>query len=170
VTDPLVVTAALLGLATAVCLWWLYFENAASSAGKALATLGPRRAKIADAYAFIHLVLIAGVIYFALGVERVIAHVAGTDHEPVHEASLHWTEVIALYGGIVLYLTGRIMFLRFTVRHTPPAQIVTVAVVLLLLPAARILSALPALGLLAAVLAGLVTYERLTWEPTAAAR
>jgi hypothetical protein len=71
---------------------------------------------------------------------------------------------------VILYLAGRALFLRLTVRHTPPAQILAVAATLLLLPAARILPALAALGLLTAALVAVVCYERLAWEPTAAAR
>jgi hypothetical protein len=44
------------------------------------------------------------------------------------------------------------MFLRFTAASTPPAQLVALAVALLLFPAARILPALAALGLLTAFL------------------
>jgi len=43
-------------------------------------------------------------------------------------------------------------------------------ITLVLLPAARYLPALAALGLLTAVLIALVGYERSRWQPTAAAR
>ena len=157
-----VLVAALLGLTTAVCLWWLYFENAASPAGQALArTHNERRAgTAADAYTVTHFLLIAGIIYIALGIEQVLARVAHS--QPGHPAAppSDWTSTIALYGGLVLYLTGRILFLRLTVRHTPSAQIVAAVIALLLLPAARFLPALAALGLLNAFLVTLVCYER----------
>jgi hypothetical protein len=89
---------------------------------------------------------------------------------PPGGAPLNWTATAALYGGVVLYLTGRILFLRFTVGHTPPAQIVAAGVTLVLLLAARNLPALAALGLLTAVLAALVGYERFAWEPSAAVK
>ncbi|MEN3310628.1 MAG: hypothetical protein V7603_6830 [Micromonosporaceae bacterium] len=167
-----VLTAALLGLTAAVCLWWLYFENAASPAGKALARLRDRgrATTAADAYALNHFLLIAGVIYLALGTEQVLGHV--THNQPRHPtgAPLGWTATAALYGGVVLYLTGRVLFLRLTVRHTPRAQVLAVGVVLVLLPIARNLPTLVALGVLSTVLVALVCYERITWEPTAAAR
>lgn len=113
--------------------------------------------------------MIAGVIYIALGIEQVLAHLA---HNQRHIAGtpLDWTSTLALYGGTVLYHTGRAMFLRFTVGSTPPAQLVALAVPLLLLPAARILPALAALGLLTAYLAAIVCYEWLgggEQDPTA---
>ena len=157
-----VLVAALLGLTTAVCLWWLYFENAASPACQALArTHNERRAgTAANAYTVTHFLLIAGIIYIALGIEQVLARVARSQPRHPAGAPSDWPSIIALYGGLVLYLTGRILFLRLTVRQTPPAQIVAAVIALLLLPAARFLPALAALGLLAALLVALVCYER----------
>ncbi len=77
---------------------------------------------------------------------------------------MDWASTIALYGGVATYLTGRVMFLRFAVRYTSPAQIVAVGAVLLLLPVARVLPALAALGLLTAFLVALVCYERLSQD------
>jgi low temperature requirement protein LtrA len=164
VTHWPVLAAALLGLAITVCLWWLYFENTAAAASQALAqATGIRRDKIAsDAYSLGLLPLIAGVIYLALGIEQVLARLAR--NEPQHPAGepLSWTSTIALYGGVVLYLAGRLLFLRFAIRSAPPAKLISAGVVLLLLPAARALPALAALGLLTAFLVALVCYERLT--------
>jgi low temperature requirement protein LtrA len=159
-----VLVAALLGLTMTVCLWWLYSENAAQAAGRALAqATGERRDKIAsDAYSLGLLPLIAGVIYLALGIEQVLADLAR--NRPQHPAGepLSWTSTTAMYGGVVLYLAGRLLFLRLAVRSAPPAQLVAAGVALLLLPVARALPALAALGLLTAFLVALVCYERLT--------
>jgi low temperature requirement protein LtrA len=167
-----VLIAALLGLTNAVCLWWLYFENAAAPAAQAMAKMRePRRGVTgADAYPYTHVLLIAGVIYLAVGIEQVLTHL--THHPPRHPvgAPLGWTSTVALYGGVVLYLTGRALLLRLTVRHIQPAQLAAVGAILLLMPVARHLPALATLGLLTTILVALVCYERLTWEPTAAAR
>jgi low temperature requirement protein LtrA len=156
-----VAIAALLGLTTAVCLWWLYFENAASPAGRALAqTRHPGRGKTArDAYTLTHFLLIAGIIYLALGIEQVLAHLS-RDRSGLSRAPLDWTSTVALYGGVVLYLCGRILFLRLTMHRTAPARLVTVGVALALLPAARFLPAMAALGMLTAFLVAAVCYER----------
>ena len=168
-----VLAAALLAFTATACLWWLYFENAAAPAGRALASRSiERRVTTADsAYAAGHFLLIAGVIYLALGVNQIVAHVA--HHQPGQPAGapLDWTATAALHGGAILYLTGRALFLRFTVGHTPPAPIVAAGVTLALLPAAaRNLPALATLSLLTAILAALVCYERFMWEPAGAAR
>jgi low temperature requirement protein LtrA len=172
VTHWPVLIAALLALADAVCLWWLYFENTASPAGKALARMvDPERARTAgDAYGRIHFLLIAGVIYLSLGIGQVLARVAHAPQGHPAGAALDRTSTVALYGGVVLYLVGRILFVWVILRQTPPAQIVTVVAVLALMPTARHVPALIALALLTAAVGALVCYERLTWEPGAAAR
>lgn len=159
-----VLAAALLGLAITFCLWWLFFQNAAAAASQALAqAAGTRRDKIAsDAYGLGLLPLIAGIIYLALGVEQVLAHLSRNQPQYPAGQPLSWASTAALYGGVVLYLTGRLLFLRLAVRSAPPAQLAAAGVALLLLPAARALPALAALGLLTAFLVALVCYERLT--------
>ncbi|MFF4879587.1 low temperature requirement protein A [Micromonospora sp. NPDC000668] len=158
-----VLVAALLGLSMTVCLWWLYFANAAAAAAQALAqATGIRRDKIAsDAYSLGLLPLIAGVIYLALGTEQVLADLARNRPQHPFGEPLDWTSTTALYGGVVLYLTGRLLFLRLAVRSAPTAQLVAVGVALLLLPAARGMPSLAALGLLTAFLIALACYELL---------
>jgi low temperature requirement protein LtrA len=157
-----VAIAALLGLTTAVLLWWLYFENAASPAGRALAgTPEPQRGKKArDAYTLTHFLLIAGIIYLDLGIEQVLTHLARNRAGHLDGASLDWTATSALYGGVVLYLTGRVLFIRLMLGGTAAARIVAVGIALALLPAARFLPAMAALGLLSVFLAVVVCYER----------
>jgi low temperature requirement protein LtrA len=163
-----VLIAALLALTAALALWWLYFENAAAPAGQALARIpvADRTRTGAIAYSVAHFPLIAGIIYLALGIEVVLGHLA---HHPAG-TPLDWTSTAALFGGPALYLIGRALFLRITVRHTPPAQILMAGIILALLPAARHLPAIAALALIATMLTALVCYERITWQPTAAAR
>jgi low temperature requirement protein LtrA len=162
VTHWPVLVAALLGLAISVCLWWLYFVNPAPAAGVALARVpGDRRGHAgSDAYTLTHFMVIAGVVYLALGMEQVVGQM--TQNQPGHgvEDRLGWSSTVALYGGVILYLAGRLLFLRLSIRSTPSAQLVAIGVALLLLPAARILPALAALGLLTAFLVALVGYER----------
>ena len=69
------VLAALLGLTSTVCLWWLYFDRLAPAAREAVSNVpGERRAGVAgDAYGLGHSPLIIGAIYVALGIEEVIS-------------------------------------------------------------------------------------------------
>ncbi|RAO41194.1 hypothetical protein ONO23_00149 [Micromonospora noduli] len=167
-----VLIAALLAVGIATALWWLYFENAAAPAGQALARLPDQdRVRPAiSAYSLAHFPLIAGIIYLALGIELVLEHLAHHPSQHPAGAPLDWTPTAALFGGPVVYLIGRGLFLRFTVGHTPPAQLVAAGIMLALLPVARSLPALGAFGVITAVLAALVCYERIMWQPTAGAR
>jgi low temperature requirement protein LtrA len=172
VTRAPVLVAALLAFTTAVSLWWLYFKSSAPAAGEALdrAPTERRNQVAANAYSLAHFALVAGVIYIALGIEQVLAHL--THNQPQHTAGtrLDWTSTLALDGGAILYLFGRATFFRFAVGSTPPAHLVAVGVALLALPAVRILPALVALGLLTAFLVSLVVYEWLSTgghDPTA---
>jgi low temperature requirement protein LtrA len=157
-----VMLAALLGFTVAVCLWWFYFRSSAAAAGEALGRVPPRRRGEvgSNAYSLAHFLLIAGVIYVGLGIEQVISRLAHGEPRRLAEAPLDWTSTGALYGGTVLYLIGRVVFLQLSVRSSPPAQLVAAGTALALLPIARILPALAALGLLAAFLVALVCYER----------
>ncbi|MDZ5447863.1 low temperature requirement protein A [Micromonospora sp. 4G57] len=144
-----VVIAALLALTTALALLWLYFENAAAPAGQAMAGMpvSDRTRTGSIAYSLAHFLLIAGIIYLAIGIEVVLAHMA---HHPLQQPAgtpLDWTSTAALFGGPALYLIGRALFLRLTVRHTPPAPILAAGTILALLPVARHLPALAALAL-----------------------
>ncbi|RKN20890.1 low temperature requirement protein A [Micromonospora musae] len=160
VTRGPVLLAALLAITNAVCGWRLYFKETAMVARRGLETApSAQRGRIATyAYSLAHFPLVAGVIYGALGVEQVLGHLA--HGEPWHATRLDWASTVALYGGTVLYLTGRLLFLRLAVQSAPRAQIVAIGVALLLLPAARNLPALAALGLLTAFLVALVWYEQ----------
>lgn len=144
------------------------FENAAAPAARALARVpNPERFLIGGRiYGLTHFLLIAGIIYLALGVERVVVHLTG---HPA-DTPLDWTSTVALFGGPILYLTGRSLVLHLTLRHTPPAALVAIGVTLVLIPAAQAMPAPAALALLTVVLVALTCYERITWRPAAAAR
>ncbi len=158
-----VLSGALLGLLAAFCLWWLYFVVAASPAGRALAGMErQRRVRTAvNAYSLTHFLLIAGIIYLSLGVEEILHHLAHAGPGHLAGTRLDWTATTALYGGLVLYLIGRILFLRLTVGHAARAQVAAACIALVLLPVARLMPALDALGLLTAFLVALVGYERI---------
>jgi low temperature requirement protein LtrA len=159
-----VLLAAVFGFVATVCLWWLYFVGVAPAAAQVLTSASPRsrrRQQLAsDAYTLAHLPLVAGVVYFALGIHLILASLADQPRHPAGEP-MGWPAIVVLYGGAALYLVGRLLFLRLTIGGSP-GQLVAIGVVLLLLPVARILPALVALGLLAAFLTAVVLYQRLT--------
>jgi low temperature requirement protein LtrA len=158
-----ILLAALLGLTVIICLWWFYFKNTAAAAGAALGSMPiERRGNVAGkAYSLAHFPLIAGIIYIALGIEQVVSRLAGNQTAPTRP-TLDWTSAAALFGGTALFLIGRIMFLRLSVGSAAPSRYVAAGAALALLPLARILPALAALGLLTTFLVALLGYERLS--------
>lgn len=167
VTRGPILLAALLGLAITICLWWFYFKNTAAVAGTALGSMpSQQRGNVAgNAYSTAHFPLIAGIIYIAIGIEQVVSRLAGDQPPPTRP--LDWTSAAALYGGTALYLIGRIMFLRLSVGSAPPSRYIAAGIALALLPLARTVPALAALGLLTAFLVALLGYERFSQHATA---
>ncbi|HEY2673021.1 MAG TPA: low temperature requirement protein A [Rugosimonospora sp.] len=155
--------AAVLGFVATVCLWWLYFDDAAVGAAKALErAAGTRRNRIGrDGYSLAHFPMISGIIYFALGSEQVLAHVSRQPLRRAFDTPLDWPSTVALYGGVALFLGGRAAFLAASVRSVPVPLLAAAWVALALLPAGRFLPALAALGLLVAFLVVQISWERL---------
>jgi low temperature requirement protein LtrA len=75
--------AAILGVAAAVCLWWLYFDMVSLAAEqRLLEARGQARVDLAvEAYTYGHFPIVAGIVLAALGIEGVLAH-AG-DSQPL---------------------------------------------------------------------------------------
>ena len=160
VSRTMVLLAAALGFAAVVCLWRLYFEHLAAAAEDALEQASPaRRARIArDAYTMVHFLLIAGVLYLALGVREVLSAVTDSSASNLG-APLNWPALTALFAGTAGYLAGRAAFIRLTIRQVPPAQLVAAAALLILLPVARYLPALAALAVVSVTLIALTAFE-----------
>ncbi|MER7444057.1 low temperature requirement protein A [Micromonospora avicenniae] len=156
-----VILAALLGLVVTICMWWLYYENSAVGAAEVLQRMhGAARDRLAvNAFSLVHFPMVIGVLYIALGIEQVLDQLA---HEPVRrgaETQMSWIEGAALFGGTALYFGARLIFLKMTGGFPIWRQVVVVGLAVLLIPAARVLPALAALGLLTAFVLALVVQE-----------
>jgi hypothetical protein len=92
-----VLAGAGLGLVVVSALWWLYFDVAALIArGRLVEARGIDQARLArDAYGYLHLPLVAGIVLFAFGLEETLGHVGAT---------LDTVPAVALCGGAALYL------------------------------------------------------------------
>jgi low temperature requirement protein LtrA len=147
-----VIAAALLGITVAACIWWSYFDWVAYVAQSRLAeATGAARATLArDAYSYLHLPMVTGVVLFAFGLKTTL---------PKTAESLATIPALGLVGGIALYLLAHVaMRLRLGSglgRGRPVAAVVLLG----LFPVARVVPGLAALGLVAAVCVALIAYE-----------
>jgi low temperature requirement protein LtrA len=146
-------TAAVLGVALAAALWWVYFDIVAIVSGRRLveAETGQVQNEMArDSYSYLHLPMVAGIVLVALGLKKTIGHFDG---------HLDAVPAFALLGGISLYLLGLVAF-RYRHVHSVNRQRLLLAVVLLILvPVAMEVPAVVALAVANVLLWAMIVYE-----------
>jgi len=104
--DAAIVAAFAIAFLTTAALWWLYFTYVARIAERRLEMAANRTRMARDAYTYLHVVLVAGIIVSAVGDELVIAHPS----EPLAGA-----EIAAVVAGPAIYLLAHTLFrLRLT--------------------------------------------------------
>ena len=159
VTAPLL-AAVVLGLIASVCMWWAYFDVVAPVAERVLARRqGAERVRLArDSYTYLHFPMVAGIVFFALGLKKVIGYVADSAEHDLSDA-LTGVPLASLYGGVVLYLLALVAFRLRNVGSVNWQRVVVASLLLALLPVAWRVPALGSLALLTAVLVGLIAYE-----------
>ena len=151
--DAGIVTAAVIGIAIAAALWWLYFDIVALVAERRLSDAAPgaeQNAIARDSFSYLHLPMIAGIVLLALGIKKVLGHVG----DP-----LHAVPATALLGGTALYLLAHVAFRWRNVHRFSTQRLVCAAVLLALIAAAVEIPALVTLAIAAGVLAALIAYE-----------
>jgi len=147
-----VIVGAALGVAVVSALWWLYFDVAAIFARRRLTQAsGVEQTRLArDAYSYLHLPMIAGIVFFAYGLETTLHHVNQT---------LATLPAVALCGGAALYLLAHVAFLFRTTARIFRRRALGAGVLLALIPVALTVPALAALALVSVVCALVVAYE-----------
>jgi low temperature requirement protein LtrA len=98
-TTATIVAFSLAFLSTAA-LWWLYFNLVAAITERRLAEAVNRTVLARDAYTYLHVVIVAGILLTAVGDELVIAH--PTDELPDGE-------LLAVAAGPALYLFSLVL-------------------------------------------------------------
>ncbi len=130
-----------LGLLITIGMWWTYFDRFAAAAEARLRSHDDPVLAAADAYSYIHLVIVAGIIIFAVGV-KLLARGHHVDSPLADSVRL------ALCGGVALYLLGNVGF-RLRMAGELSYEKVAAAGALLVLYALG--SALPAWSVAAAI-------------------
>ncbi len=115
------ITSVTLTLAITIAMWWTYFDRFAATAEERLRVHEDPVLAAADGYSYLHLVIVAGIITFAVGVHALVEHVA----RPLATAPR-----LALCGGVALYLVGHVGF-RWRLAGTLEREKVAVAATLL---------------------------------------
>ena len=152
-TSAPVLTAAVLGVALASALWWVYFDVVAIVTERRLtrAAEGRKRNALArDSYSYLHFPMAAGIVLVAVGLENTLHHV----DEPLTRVA-----AFALLGGVALYLLAHVA-LRLRNAHSINWQRLGLAVVLVAaVPAVADVPSLYTLAGVVALLWIMVAYE-----------
>ncbi|HMH57658.1 MAG TPA: low temperature requirement protein A [Galbitalea sp.] len=154
-----VLAGAVLALLLTVCLWWLYFDAISRAAEEKLEseTDRARSALATDAYTYLHLLLIAGIVISALGVETVMA-TAG------NSSALGLFGGCALFGGTSLYLFGHAAFWKRVGGYWKVWRLAGATVLLALVPVCLVVPPLACLGIVVVVTAIVVTAESILFS------
>jgi low temperature requirement protein LtrA len=144
------VAAVALSLVTTIGLWWTYFDRQAETAERRLRVHRDPVLAAADAYSYLHLVLVAGIIVFAVGVKEAIHDV----EEPLATAAR-----LALCGGVALYLVGHVAFALRMMGTVGWAKLAAAAAALAVFALGGDLRAWAAVAAIAAVVVALCAVE-----------
>jgi low temperature requirement protein LtrA len=144
--------AAALGVIVAAALWWIYFDAALERVEHRLQAMSGRARNVMarDAFSFLHLPLVAGIVLLALGIKKTLEHV---------DDPLKLLAAVGLCGGVALFLAADVAFRRRCLRFVDVPRLIAAAACLATLPLAVELPALGGLAIIAAICVGLVAFE-----------
>lgn len=147
-----VLAAALIGMTIAGAQWWAYFDSVSLAAEHRLArTEGDAQAALArDAYSYLHMPMVAGIILVALGFKKSLAHPG----DPLPDIPS-----LALFGGAALYFAAHVAFRRRVLGTWSRPRAVVVVLLAAATAAGRHIPALASLALVAAVCVALAMWE-----------
>jgi len=147
-----VLAAALLAMTIAGALWWAYFDSVSLAAEHTLArTQGDAQAALArDAYSYLHMPMVAGIILVALGLKKSLAHPG---------VPLAVIPSLALYGGTALYFAAHVAFRRRILGSWSGKRALAVVALWLAAAAGPRIPALASLAAVAALCVALAIWE-----------
>lgn len=151
------IVAAVLGFVVAASFWLAYFDFFTIRAEQLLADRSgaPRIALARDAYTYLHLPMVAGIILFAFALKTTIAHVGD---------ELAAVPALCLCCGPALYLLAYVAIRARISRHVGGGRLVAAVACAALVPVALTVPALVALSLVATVWVALHAYELIWWR------
>jgi low temperature requirement protein LtrA len=152
-----VIVAAVLGLVVATSFWLAYFDFFPIRALQLLTERrGAQRIALArDVYTYLHLPMVAGIVFFGFAMKETLAHAGDT---------LETIPALGLCGGPALSLFAYVALRVRVTRTLGSGRLVAALACALLVPVALVVPALVALALLAAVWVALHAYEIVWWR------
>jgi low temperature requirement protein LtrA len=145
-----VVVALSLAFLTTAARWWLYFDHVAVHAQSRLQDAADSERLGRDAYTYLHIPIVAGIIVTAVGDEIVIDH-------PGARASA--AAALAIAGGPALYLIGHQAFRYRMIGSLSVARTAAIAALAGAVVLGSVVSSLALSAIVTAVLAVLVGWE-----------
>jgi low temperature requirement protein LtrA len=152
-----VIVAAVLGFVVVASFWLAYFDFFPIRGEQMLTDRsGAQRIALArDAYSYLHLPMVAGIVLFAFAMKTTLTHVGD---------ELDTIPALGLCGGPALYLFAYVA-LRLRVSRTfGRGRLIAAVSCALVLPIALVVPALVALTLMTAVWVALHAYEIIWWR------
>jgi low temperature requirement protein LtrA len=151
--DAGIVVASVLGVGIAAGLWWIYFDLVALISSKRLGEAPQGRIQNAlarDSYSYLHLLLVAGIVLTAYGLESVLHHT---------DAHLHDIQSFSLFGGIAVYLLGLVCFRLRHVQTLNTQRTLLALIFLALVPVGTAIPALTSVAIGFVLLWAMVAFE-----------
>jgi low temperature requirement protein LtrA len=152
-----VIVAAVLGLVVTTSFWLAYFDFFPIRGQQMLADRsGAQRTALArDAYTYLHLPMVAGIVLFAFAMKTTLAHVGD---------ELDTIPALGLCGGPALYLLAYVALRLRVSRTLGRGRLIAAVACALLFPIVVVVPALLALALVAAVWVAFAAYEIIWWR------
>jgi len=152
-----VIVAAVLGFVVATSFWLAYFDFFPIRAQQLLTDRsGAQRTALArDAYTYLHLPMVAGIVLFAFAMKTTLADVGN---------ELDTISALGLCGGSALYLSAYVALRVRVTRTLGRGRLVAAIACAVLFPVAVVVPALVALALVTAVWVALHAYEIIWWR------
>jgi low temperature requirement protein LtrA len=145
-----VVACLVVAFLETVALWWLYFGTPAERSHAVLTTSQDPGRVARDAYTYFHVLIVAGIIAIAAGVDLTIAH----PHDPQQGVGL-----AIILGGPALFLVGESLFQWSTTGRANARRLAAAALIIALAPLGPEISALALTLIVTALLIALATSE-----------
>jgi low temperature requirement protein LtrA len=154
--SPRVVVALAVAFLITVALWWLYFDEVAEHSQRNIAESEDPGRLARDAYTYLHVPIVAGIIMVAIADDLLIAH---------PDQSLTTAGVVMTVAGPAIYLLGEGFVRLRMISLVSPQRLLAVVALGVLGALGAGLSALALSAAVAAILIGLTVWDHERFRP-----